>query len=283
MKLHPNQKYDIDSNFFNVIDTEEKAYILGFLYADGCLSKNAIIFRLSSIDIDILEKIKKAMKYDGPIYIGKPLKYISTNNKPINIKEQSILQISHVPIANALRKIGVTERKSKTATYPLGLPLHLHRHFIRGYFDGDGGLHISKQCLCLRCCIVGTSPFLQSIQQILNDNGISPSNLSLHNGMYYLRIGKYWNIKKFYTFLYTNSTIYLNRKRELFDTYFNNIPEKRKIGSSKYKGVFYNKYDNNWTVIFKKQRIGSSKDEDTAYKIYKEHESKWLIKDIKFL
>lgn len=36
--VEKNKKYTCDSTFFNVIDTEEKAYWLGFLMADGFIT-----------------------------------------------------------------------------------------------------------------------------------------------------------------------------------------------------------------------------------------------------
>jgi hypothetical protein len=111
----------------------------------------------------------------------------------------------------------------------------------------------------------------------LGVNNISIGKISPHNGMYYLYVGKYWNLKRFYTLLYHNSTIFLDRKKELFDHYFNELPEKRCGRSSQFKGVFFNKHDKNWTAIFRGKRIGSSREETNAYNIFKEYEEKWLI------
>jgi LAGLIDADG-like domain len=274
---HHNQKYALDFNFFNQIDTEEKAYIFGFLYADGCLYRTSIIFNICSIDIDILEKIRNVMQFTGQIYINPPRDCKLKNEKVIHIKEQSRLQITNKFLIEQLKKLGLTERKSKTLVFPQTVPKHLLRHFIRGYFDGDGSVSIDRNCLRLNCSFVGTHEFLSEIKNILMKNSIDSGKIYKHNGMSYLRVGKYWNIKKFYTFLYHDSKIFLSRKNNIFNNYFNVLPEKRKTGTSKYKGVYYNKYDKNWTVRFRSKRIGSSKDENTAHEIFKNYENKWIF------
>lgn len=50
------QKYDFNRNFFEVINTQEKAYVLGFLYADGCNTMKSITFNQLEQDVDILEQ-----------------------------------------------------------------------------------------------------------------------------------------------------------------------------------------------------------------------------------
>lgn len=56
----PLRTYSLDENVFEVVDTEEKAYWLGFLYADGYVSdaKNDIEIGLAEKDAAHLEKAK---------------------------------------------------------------------------------------------------------------------------------------------------------------------------------------------------------------------------------
>ena len=63
------RKYSINENFFDVIDTEEKAYFLGFLYADGCnaTNRNAVILSLKEDDRDILEKLNSLLQPQKPL------------------------------------------------------------------------------------------------------------------------------------------------------------------------------------------------------------------------
>lgn len=67
-----NSKYDVNIHFFDIIDNEYKAYILGFILADGHISKQGnLMITLQSKDIDILDKINKAMESNYPIRLCK--------------------------------------------------------------------------------------------------------------------------------------------------------------------------------------------------------------------
>ena len=66
-KNRVSRKYNFDENFFDKIDTEEKAYWLGFIYADGAIFKRTLSIRLSTKDIHHLEKFKKILNTDAAI------------------------------------------------------------------------------------------------------------------------------------------------------------------------------------------------------------------------
>ena len=128
-------KYSIDEHFFDEIDTEEKAYILGFLYADGgnCSGKTRYIISLvlHPNDVAILERIKFELKMESPITDWK-----STKNGKIYKR----IQICNKHMVKMLEKYGLVPRKSLIVTYPEWLREDLHRHFLRGLFDGDGSI-----------------------------------------------------------------------------------------------------------------------------------------------
>ena len=65
------RKYSLDINYFDVIDTQDKAYILGLLYADGNVSLNkcTISLSLQESDMEILEKMNICLGYDRPLEI----------------------------------------------------------------------------------------------------------------------------------------------------------------------------------------------------------------------
>lgn len=63
------KKYNVDDNFFNSIDNQYNAWLLGLLYADGCVYENGTIkIDLVKDDIDVLEKIKEIIKCDAPLH-----------------------------------------------------------------------------------------------------------------------------------------------------------------------------------------------------------------------
>lgn len=157
--------YDLNRGYFHNIGTPDKAQIVGFIYADGCIMEKS--YRLSiglhKKDRDYLEFIKSRLEYDGPIYD----------------KQKSVaLTINCDEIYNDLIDIGLTQRKSLTLNFPSidKIPELLYPHFIRGYLEGDG-------CICTRgffrknnevkilsgmVTICGTFQFLLSIQNVLS-------------------------------------------------------------------------------------------------------------------
>ncbi len=130
-----NAKYQIDMDFFTDIDTEEKAWVLGFVLADGHVSKKGnLLFTVQERDVDILEKIQKAMKTDTPI-------------KKKGGHPYYILCISSAYICKRLCDMGLNNRKTESFDFELLLqkvPEHLRHHLVRGMFDGDGSLCIYK-------------------------------------------------------------------------------------------------------------------------------------------
>lgn len=154
--------YEINHEFFDLIDSEEKAYFLGFLYADGYNNniKGSISINLQEGDGYILEKFSQLVyKTKRPLY-SKPPK---GNSKP-----QVALTISNRYMSDKLQQMGCIQRKSLVLEFP-NINSDLHHHFIRGYFDGDGCITINKQKQ-FHFNIVGTRTFLTELQRILVDN-----------------------------------------------------------------------------------------------------------------
>jgi hypothetical protein len=129
-------------NYFSKIDTEFKAYILGFIYADGCLIPHSTYGnklrapRLSlSIQIgdeDIIDKFSVEVK-------GKPgiVRYTPAQ-KRANEQAQKIVNVSSEQIYKDLTSLGCYARKTIVGMKFPSLDPVLIPHFIRGFFDGDG-------------------------------------------------------------------------------------------------------------------------------------------------
>jgi hypothetical protein len=132
-KYNSHRFTDFNQNLFDVIDTEEKAYWLGFLYADcyNCLTTNTVSLSLQINDFDHLCKLSKA--------IGLPIDKISyTKNK--EGYEYYTLKMYSKHLCNTLAEKGCPQAKSFIITYPSWLNESLTVPFIRGLFDGDGSL-----------------------------------------------------------------------------------------------------------------------------------------------
>lgn len=133
-------RYSKAVDLFNVIDTEEKAYWLGFIYADGGIyigNTTKLYFGVKQSDKDILIKFCK--------FIGISEDSVKTVNRTVSGKlhASETLEVCSLPLCQSLVGKGVLPRKSLTLSPPSeGLFRDdLVRHFIRGYFDGDGGIN----------------------------------------------------------------------------------------------------------------------------------------------
>jgi len=130
----------MDKKYFKTINTEEKAYFLGFLFADGCVTyngsrnknHNCYSLKWKSIDKEILTLFKKAIKSEHKI------SEIKDNSGFPSSKKKYEIQVSCSELCKDLIKLGVVERKFNKIRMPLVLDFKLIKHFIRGYFDGDG-------------------------------------------------------------------------------------------------------------------------------------------------
>lgn len=259
--LHYNSKYTISQNFFEKIDTQEKAYILGFISADGCVHKTSLIINISNNDIEILEKIKENIGSTHPIKISAERKSI-LNGKIIKSGKMAALRIVNKKISIDLFNLGIVPKKSLTLKFPTNdqVPNNLIRHFIRGYFDGDGSVFKSKKCNCLRIRFCGTYDFLLSIKGFLENNLIKSNKITKNHNIFEFGIGGKKNINKFYNFLYKDSTIFLQRKKNIFKNYY------KLIFHNEY-GVCFLKKENIWLANFFRKYMGRFKSKEEALRV----------------
>ena len=215
------RKYPIVEDFFDVIDTEEKAYILGLLYADGYnnTDRNSVSLGLKETDREILDKITAL------IQPTKPLQYINTQNNGFkNSQNQYRLVMESRKISERLVELGCGKAKTHNLVFPTEeqVPKHLQRHFVRGYFDGDGSVSGDKH---KQLSFVGTIDFLLPLQQILIEElGFSKTKLDQRHKERdnEIRSLRYCGINQCITFrdwLYKDATIYLERKYDIFHSY----------------------------------------------------------------
>ena len=208
-----------DEHIFDVIDTEEKAYWLGFIFADGYIAsfskeeKPRYTFELCLKGDDYLhlEKFKEFIKYNGP---GKvTISNVRCNNK---ICKRCRFSITNKFFWHSLYEKGCVPNKSLTLTFPsinIFKDSLLIKHFIRGYFDGDGSLSFYKNIKSVspNISILGTKEFLEKLSNIL---GI-PTRLSKQKRYKHNTWTLYFNKEsalKFLSNIYDDSSVYLDRK-----------------------------------------------------------------------
>ena len=202
------QGYPRNEFYFSKIDTPEKAYWLGFLYADGCVTvKNEI--NLNITDEEHIKKFKQAI---GAIN-HKITKTIDNRFK--NAKPLYFFSIKDKQLHTDLIKWGCVPQKSLQLTKIPNIPRDYVSHFIRGYFDGDGSLHYLQGTNNFRISFLGTKEFLQDIQKELNIN----QTISLGTGKtYYFQIAGRKQVVKILNYLYkdSNESIRLDRKYQKY-------------------------------------------------------------------
>lgn len=220
--LSLSRKYFFDEHYFNIIDNEEKAYWLGFLYADGNVSygkdKNGnqkgctIELSLGERDINHLKKLLNALNASQDYPIMKRI--VKLNDKQFTAYR---VCFNSVIMGADLINHGCVPNKSLILTRPV-LSKDLIRHFIRGYFDGDGCVSYNNDTHEFIYNMLGTFDILSFIKE---QNSIF-QNISIRqpkrNGnfldFYSFSIGGRDGAILFHKYLYLNSNIYLDRKYE---------------------------------------------------------------------
>jgi len=228
------RKYPIQEDFFDVIDTEEKAYVLGLLYADGYnnTDRNSVSLSLKESDKEILEKVTSL------IQPTKPLSYLDTSTQKKtkgfeNSQSQYRLDITNKHVSQRLVELGCGKAKTHNLKFPTEeqVPSHLVRHFIRGYFDGDGSVSGDKQ---KQFSFVGTIDFLLPLQHVLmkeldfSQTKFDKRHKDRDNNIRSLRYCGNNRCIVFRDWLYKGATIYLERKKKIFDSYVPFEREERK-------------------------------------------------------
>ena len=203
------RKYSVDEDFFDVIDTPEKAYVIGILWADGCNypPRNVVRLGLQAGDKQILEDISRLINSD------KPLQFVKGRDRE---QDTYALNIVNKHISKVLDSLGMHQAKSLILEFPQWLDVKLYPAFIRGYYDGDGGL--SKREHTYNVQIVGTSNMCYAMMNILSNIGIASKvyNTAHNDVTKSLYIGCKDNVKNFLDWIYKDATIYLNRKYDLY-------------------------------------------------------------------
>jgi hypothetical protein len=216
----------INKNFFKKW-SRDMAYVLGFFAADGYITMNkrgGQFWCIQITDKKLLESIKKTIEAEHKISIRLPRK----------IEENILyrLQIGSIEMCNDLRKLGFSERKTKSLAIP-NIPQKYFSDFVRGYFDGDGNIwqgeiHKKRKTKLRVLKLVFTScsyEFIKKLHTKLSFFDIKGGCIYRPKNKQFCRLQfSTFNALKLYNLMYNNnnkdfSGLFLYRKKKIFEKY----------------------------------------------------------------
>ena len=270
-------KYKYNTNYFELIDTEDKAYWLGFLYADGSINrfyKNnkkengirsmTLEISLAEKDREHLEKFKQCIESDIPIF----KRTIQLGDKKYGAVR---IQLNNTKICRDLCNLGCVPAKTYIVRMPSFdiVPKKFMRDFLRGFFDGDG-------CICTEPVdgkphiilnITGMSEMLKDFSDFLISEGVIRKVPKIYkdkrNNAYKVYFYGTDSNKELLDYLYKDSSVYLDRKYNKYIDFYKNYDDK-----AQKRGVYYSKMNNAYiaTIYINGEhiRIGQYKNIDDA-------------------
>ena len=216
----PLKKYHYDRNKFKEIVSEEDAYWLGFITADGCISENKFLqIKLQKSDTHHLEKFCHYMGLNDEetkLIIKDEFGRAYTRDNPV-----SKVRICSVDIVNNLMNKGIEPQKSGKEKPFHCSSIELEKAYIRGLIDGDGYLRSTS----FGFGVVGSYEICDYVKNFLNKYVISTDTNSItnHGVIKTFEISGKYKSAAVINYLYENASIYLDRKYELYQTRYKNI------------------------------------------------------------
>lgn len=204
IEIKRHYKQTFNECYFDNIDTPNKAYLLGFLYADGCVNKNNVIsFTVHQNDKEILEMYVSELKATNQITCVK--------NKP-HVR----LAFCSKHMCDTLINLGCKHNKTNSLEFP-AIPKIYKYDFIRGFMDGDGCISVTNQGShkYISLSFTGTSNMMNALKIMFEvDNPIT-----FYRNAYTLHIGKTKDVTRILNNIYDNAELYMTRKFNKYQEY----------------------------------------------------------------
>lgn len=217
------KSYKVNEEFFDVIDTPDKAYWFGFILADGCVftgGRTGLRISLQSSDAEHLESFKACIGSNHPI---KLFNNRYAHNGETKVSSACAITISSQKIVASLSKFGCVVNKTKSFVPVFGVPNHLFCHFARGYFDGDGCLTVAIRknrngYVDPGWSCVGSKPAMEYLREgLLLAMGYPIAPLKFMRGCWFLRISGVHKVSALCHFLFDSGGTCLPRKKNKWE------------------------------------------------------------------
>ena len=224
--------YPINDTVFE--EGELKYYFLGIVAADGTIvsrkNEQAVELCLKACDIEILEKLRDRISPERPIH-----------DKPSRVKEEYLakrLKFNSKPLVGMVAEYMTINKKSINLTWAKNIPDEFLRHFIRGYFDGDGTIDMCrnqrefdygiKYYYVPRLRFVGTKHFLtgmiRALERLTSIPAVKVHRKGKENLWYFSYSGLH--ARMLHDLMYNSATIYLKRKAALWKYILQSPPDE---------------------------------------------------------
>lgn len=214
------ERYVLNHDYFREINDEHKAYWLGLLYADGAMVRgNTVTITLKNEDAYLLETFRLDLG------LTKQVRYYTRDNGYSKNFEAATLSFASKQIYSDLQNLGMLPNKMATRNKLPDINLDLMRHFVRGYFDGDGSISNANSINIVKgimysypkkvFAVIATEPMCRELAGFLNlvTYGIKDSRTE---AMKYLTTKSNSQIKTIADCFYQDATIFMTRKKEMF-------------------------------------------------------------------
>ena len=218
-------KYTFDTHWLDELDCEEKFYFLGFFAADGNVDLSNGNYRarvkIQRGDRKLLERFNELLQNTRSIDDGveKPRAKWCREDY---IEYYSVLQLGNRPFCERLIELGMVPNKTFVLKFPDYIPDEYLKHFVRGYFDGDGSISLmyspnGKTARATTGFSSGSKSFLKDLKKKLKKQiGIHSEIKPLHGKTWSLDIDRMEDILPFLNWMYEDAHIYLQRKYDRY-------------------------------------------------------------------
>lgn len=204
-------RYTVDGGYFAAMDSEGPAYWLGFLAADGSVirrpGQSMLSLMLSERDRGHVEKLRAALGATAPV---KTYQQFDGTRRHASVR----IQVTSDQLCDDLARWGVVAGKTARISPP-DLPAGLLRHYYRGYFDGDGCIHLRPSGDWIASCI-GSQPLIEGFASWLAATVGVHNRIRTDRGLWTWYYGGNRQVRRILAALYEDATVYLDRKYELY-------------------------------------------------------------------
>lgn len=226
--MTPRLRYRFDESFFDSVDTEEKAYWLGFITADGCVrtdrGRSRVQIKLMETDASHLEKLKAA------VGSGKPLTFSARRGVAGPAAD---LTLTSPHLVEALAALGVTARKSAVVR-PWDGPDHLMTHYWRGLFDGDGCISKATGGNKWALTLCGSGACITEFAEWASEVCGATSKPYYRSNIWYWKVSGLAAPQALARHLYGGASVYLDRKYERAQRLINETPIRDRSKRTEY-------------------------------------------------